>query len=59
MTAMVWPRPTDWPRLRVSETTRPAMAADTCSSAPADADEHKGEEGKYEKYFSPEPGQGD
>ena len=27
--------------------------------APADADEHKGEEGKYEKFFSPEPGQGD
>ena len=26
---------------------------------PADADEHKGEEGKYEKYFTPEPGEGD
>ncbi|WP_106640562.1 ferredoxin FdxA [Allosphingosinicella vermicomposti] len=26
---------------------------------PADADEHKGEAGKFEKYFSPEPGQGD
>ncbi|MCC2980076.1 MULTISPECIES: ferredoxin FdxA [unclassified Sphingomonas] len=26
---------------------------------PADADEHKGEEGKYDKYFSPEPGAGD
>ena len=26
---------------------------------PADADEHKGEEGKMEKYFSPEPGEGD
>jgi ferredoxin len=26
--------------------------------APADADEHKGEEGKYDKYFSPEPGAG-
>ncbi|MBW8841974.1 MAG: DUF3470 domain-containing protein [Sphingomonadales bacterium] len=26
---------------------------------PADADEHKGEEGKYDKYFSPEAGQGD
>ena len=26
---------------------------------PADADEHKGEEGKYDKYFSPEPGKGD
>ena len=27
--------------------------------SPADADEHKGEEGKFEKYFSAEPGQGD
>ena len=26
--------------------------------APEDADEYKGEKGKYEKYFSPEPGQG-
>jgi ferredoxin len=26
---------------------------------PADADEHKGEEGKFEKYFSAEPGEGD
>jgi ferredoxin len=26
---------------------------------PDDADEHKGEEGKFEKYFSPDPGQGD
>ncbi|HWK36204.1 DUF3470 domain-containing protein, partial [Sphingomonas sp.] len=26
---------------------------------PADADEHKGEEGKFDKYFSPEPGAGD
>ena len=26
---------------------------------PADADEHKGEEGKFEKFFSPEPGEGD
>ncbi len=26
---------------------------------PADADEHKGEEGKFAKYFSPRPGQGD
>ena len=25
----------------------------------ADADEHKGEEGKYDKYFTPEPGEGD
>ena len=27
--------------------------------APADADDHKGEAGKFEKYFSPEPGEGD
>ena len=27
--------------------------------APADADEHKGETGKFDKYFSAEPGQGD
>ena len=27
--------------------------------SPADADEHKGEEGKYDKYFSPDPGAGD
>ena len=27
--------------------------------SPADADEHKGEEGKYDKYFSPDPGKGD
>lgn len=26
---------------------------------PADADEHKGEEGKFEKFFNPEPGEGD
>ena len=26
---------------------------------PPDADEHKGEEGKYEKYFTPEAGNGD
>jgi ferredoxin len=26
---------------------------------PADADEHKGEEGKFDKYFSASPGQGD
>ena len=26
---------------------------------PEDADEHKGEEGKFEKYFTPEPGEGD
>jgi ferredoxin len=28
-------------------------------TAPADADAHKGEEGKFEKYFSPEPGKGE
>src|SRR3954466_9021732 len=27
--------------------------------SPADADEHKGEEGKFDKYFSTEPGEGD
>jgi ferredoxin len=27
--------------------------------SPADADEHKGEEGKYDKYFSPDAGEGD
>ena len=27
--------------------------------SPADADEHKGEEGKFDKYFSAEPGSGD
>src|SRR5687768_5924761 len=27
--------------------------------APSDADAHKGEPGKYEKYFSPNPGEGD
>ncbi len=27
--------------------------------SPADADEHKGEDGKFEKYFSAAPGQGD
>jgi ferredoxin len=27
--------------------------------APADADDFKGQEGKFEKYFSPEPGTGD
>ena len=26
---------------------------------PADADDHKDEENKFEKYFSPEPGEGD
>jgi ferredoxin len=37
----------DWPNLTRK---RPS---------PSDADEHKGEEGKFEKYFSVEPGQGD
>ena len=27
--------------------------------SPEDADAHTGEEGKYAKYFSPEPGEGD
>jgi ferredoxin len=27
--------------------------------APADAEEHKGEEGKFDKYFSEAPGEGD
>jgi ferredoxin len=27
--------------------------------APADADAHKDETGKFEKYFTPEPGTGD
>ena len=27
--------------------------------SPADADEHKGEEGKFDKYFSADPGAGD
>jgi ferredoxin len=26
--------------------------------APADADEHRGEQGKFERYFSPNPGEG-
>ena len=26
---------------------------------PADADEHKGEDGKFDAYFTPEPGEGD
>ncbi len=37
----------EWPNITVSR------------EAPEDADEHKGEEGKFEKYFSQEPGQGD
>jgi len=31
----------------------------TKKDAPADADAMRGEEGKLEKYFSPEPGEGD
>ena len=27
--------------------------------SPADAEEYKGEEGKFEKYFTPDPGEGD
>ena len=27
--------------------------------APADADDFKGKDGKYDAYFSPEPGEGD
>ena len=27
--------------------------------SPADADEHKGEDGKFDKYFSADPGEGD
>ena len=30
----------------------------TKKDAPADADDYKGEEGKFEKYFSAEPGEG-
>jgi len=37
----------EWPNL----TTR--------KDAPGDADEMKGVEGKFEKFFSPEPGEGD
>lgn len=31
----------------------------TAKDPPADADKFKGEEGKFEKYFSEEPGEGD
>jgi hypothetical protein len=31
----------------------------TKKDAPADADEFKGVDGKFEKFFSPEPGEGD
>ena len=31
----------------------------TKHETPADADEYKGVEGKFEKFFSPDPGQGD
>ena len=37
----------DWPNITKSR------------EAPADADTHKGEEGKFDKYFSPEAGEGD
>ena len=37
----------EWPNIKQSK------------APPADADEHKDEEDKYEKYFSPEPGEGD
>ena len=37
----------EWPNITVKK------------EEPEDADEHKGEEGKYEKYFSAEPGEGD
>ena len=39
--------PVDWPNIT------------TKGDAPADADDHKGEDGKFDKYFSPEPGAGD
>ena len=31
----------------------------TKKDSPADADEFKGKDGKFEEYFSPEPGEGD
>lgn len=31
----------------------------TAKEPPADADEHKGEEGKFDKYFTEAPGEGD
>jgi len=38
---------TDWPNITRKK------------DSPADADEHKGEEGKYDKYFTPDAGAGD
>ena len=38
---------------------RPMAQHHPQARSPADADEWKGVEGKYEKHFSPEPGQGD
>ena len=38
---------TEWPNITKSR------------EAPGDADEHKGEAGKFDKYFSPEAGEGD
>lgn len=38
---------TEWPNIT------------TAKEPPADADEHKGEEGKFDKYFSEEAGTGD
>ena len=37
----------EWPNITVSR------------AAPDDADAFKGEDDKYDKYFSPEPGEGD
>jgi ferredoxin len=37
----------DWPNITAKK------------DAPADADAHKGEDGKFDKYFSAEPGEGD
>jgi len=37
----------DWPNITAKK------------ESPADADAFKGKEGKYEEYFSPEPGEGD
>ena len=37
----------EWPNITVKK------------DSPADADEYKGVEGKFEKFFSPEPGEGD
>ncbi|RYE00506.1 MAG: ferredoxin family protein [Sphingomonadales bacterium] len=37
----------EWPNITVKR------------DSPEDADEHKGEEGKFDKFFTPEPGEGD